>query len=58
MVTVKAGAVVCPNCKRKIKGLRLYPESTASKINLQCQSCGHRFDIDIPGQRHETGPRH
>lgn len=58
MVTVKDGAIICPNCRRKVYGIRLHPGSTASGINLQCRSCGYKFDIDIPGQRHETGPRH
>ena len=58
MVTIKEGAVICPQCRRKIRGLRLYPDSSAKKLNLQCQACGCNFDIDIPpGQRHDS-PRH
>lgn len=57
MVTVKGGAIVCPNCRRKIRGLRLYPESSASKINLQCQSCGFNFDVDIPSGQRSCSPR-
>ena len=58
MVTIKEGAVVCPRCRRKIRGLRLYPESTARRINLQCQSCGCNFDIDIPSGQRSSSPRH
>ena len=58
MVTIKEGAVVCPQCRRKIRGLRLYPESTARRINLQCQSCGCNFDIDIPSGQRSSSPRH
>ncbi len=27
MVTIKEGAVICPQCRRKIRGLRLYFEN-------------------------------
>lgn len=58
MATVKEGAIVCPQCRRKIRGLRLYPESTARRLNLQCQSCGCNFDIDIPTGQRSDSPRH
>ena len=58
MVTVKDGAVICPQCRRKIRGLRLYPDSYAERLNLQCQSCGCNFDIDIPTGQRCNSPRH
>lgn len=47
------GAILCPVCRRKIKGLRLLDQAELRNINLQCNWCKSRFDIEITltGQR-------
>lgn len=58
MVTIKDGAIICPRCAKKIRCIRVGPDSVARRVNLQCQFCKHNFDIDIqPGQRRQ-GQRH
>lgn len=57
MVTVDEGAIRCPKCKQKIRGIRVYPDSVAERIQLHCHRCKYDFEISITGQR-SCSPRH
>lgn len=50
------GAIVCPICRRKIKGIRLQDQAEMRNINLQCNWCRNQFDIEITktGQRFQS----
>lgn len=53
------GAILCPVCRRKIRGLRLSDSAEIRNVNLQCNWCKNQFDIEITqtGQRFSS-PRH
>lgn len=53
IATDKMGAILCPICRRKIKGLRLLDRAELRNINLQCNWCKNKFDIEIT----QTGQR-
>ena len=50
------GAIVCPICHRKIRGIRLKDQAEMKNINLQCNWCRNKFDIEITktGQRFQS----
>ena len=56
IATDERGAIVCPICRRKIKGIRLRDQAEMRNINLQCNWCRSKFDIEITktGQRFQS----
>ena len=54
--TDEKGAIVCPICRRKIRGIRLQDQAEMKNINLQCNWCRNKFDIEITktGQRFQS----
>jgi len=47
-----AGRIICPSCRKPIKGLRITRETEISRVNLMCSTCKRDFDIRIsPGLR-------
>ena len=59
IVTDSKGALICPVCKRKIRGIRLQPGAEVRNTNVQCNWCKNQFDIEISAQASAyKSPRH
>ena len=40
ILELKKEAIICPNCKRKVRGVRLLPGAVMRDISVMCQGCG------------------
>lgn len=42
-ILLDAGAMICPVCRRKIKGTRVLPDFEMQNISIRCNWCKHTF---------------
>ena len=40
ILELRKQAIICPNCKRKVRGVRLLPGAVMRNASVMCQSCG------------------
>lgn len=53
MLAVDDGWLICPHCRRKV--LRIYPDTTASRLEVFCRHCRNKTIVDIDrGQSYES----
>ena len=55
----ETGAILCPVCRQKIRGLRLGADGIVRNADLQCNHCRRRFLVNIElASATYTSPRH
>lgn len=40
-------AIICPNCRRKIRGVRVQQGGMMRDISIKCRDCGAEIIVDI-----------
>lgn len=51
IMTTPDGVIICPNCGKVIRGVRVRRETKAKDLLVYCRYCKTEFNIDIEGQR-------
>lgn len=55
MLTVKDGYLVCPNCRRNKRLMKINPDTVATKVVAFCRDCKTENIVDIDrGQCYES----
>ena len=57
-LVIRDGAIICPRCLRKIRGVRILEDAEARGINVQCNHCKTQLDIEITSGQRYGSPRH
>lgn len=53
------GAILCPNCRQKIRGLRVAGGAILRDADVQCNHCRRRFLVNIDqASATYSSPRH
>lgn len=47
MLTVEDGYLVCPNCRRNRRVMKIEPDTVARRLTVYCRICKHEFKVDI-----------
>lgn len=47
MLTVRDGWLHCPICRRNNRLLRIWPDTSASKLQIHCRLCKAEIIVDI-----------
>ena len=59
LVVDQKGAIVCPNCRRKIRRIRVKPGSALRDVSVQCSECRFEMQVNIDqASATYTSPRH
>ena len=59
LVVDQKGAIVCPNCRRKIRRIRIKPGSELRGVSVQCSECRFEMQVNIDqASATYTSPRH
>lgn len=40
-------AIICPNCRRKIRGVRVQQGGMMRNVSIKCRDCGAEIIVDI-----------
>lgn len=51
MYTIKDGWIICPNCRSKMHGIRVTPDTRARNLELRCERCKAEYKLDIDSGR-------
>lgn len=55
MLTVKDGYLVCPNCRRNKRLMKINPDTSATRVVAFCRGCKNENIVDIDrGQCYES----
>lgn len=59
LVVDEKGAIQCPNCRRKIRRIRVKPGSELKGVSVQCSECRFEMQVNIDqASATFTSPRH
>lgn len=47
ILNIQNRAILCPNCRRKIRGVRIQPEGVMRNISVKCHDCGAEIIVNI-----------
>ena len=47
ILNIQNGAILCPNCRRKIRGIRIQPGGEMRGISVKCHACGAEIIVNI-----------
>ena len=51
ILEIRKGALICPTCRRKIRGVRLLPGGSMRGVDVRCDGCRGRIIVDIDEAR-------
>ncbi|MBR2582393.1 MAG: hypothetical protein IKO83_01535 [Oscillospiraceae bacterium] len=59
LVVDEKGAIQCPNCRRKIRRIRVKPGSELRGVSVQCSECRFEMQVNIDqASATYSSPRH
>ena len=47
ILSMQNQAIICPNCRRKIRGVRVQQGGMMRKVSIKCRDCGAEIIVDI-----------